>query len=432
MVDDNIELTDEFKEALDLMENTNESAFITGPAGTGKSTLLKHHKEITKKNVVFLAPTGIAALNIGGQTIHSFFMFPPKILVDGDVEKVHNSMYKEIETFVIDEISMVRADVFDAMDKFLRLNGRDPNKPFGGVQIILFGDLYQLRPVVKREEGEFFYNFYKSPYFFDAQVMKDFHFSLIDLTKVYRQNNPGFIEFLEKVRKGNVSDFDLRYINSRVCKPSDEFITSTPTNFVANKINIEKLEKINNLLFKYKAKIEGNFNLEYPTDLELNLKKDAQVIFIRNDNGGGGSGRWVNGTLGKVVECEKDHIKVKINNDSIHDVYPVDWDKRKYEYDRYTKKIIEKVVGTFTQLPLKLAWAITIHKSQSQTLDRLHINLSSGVWEPGQTYVSLGRCRTLEGITLERKINLSDIKVDPRVTEFLKNKLKQDNIENGK
>ena len=419
-----IEINDDFKRTLDIMEKTNKSLFITGKAGTGKSTLLKYFVEKTDKNVVVVAPTGIAALNIGGQTIHSFFRLPPKMLDHSDVKKTFNGIYKRIDTIIIDEISMVRADMFDAIDIFMRLNGREPNKPFGGVQIILFGDLYQLPPVVENEVEAFMKHIYESPYFFSAKIMKHFKFNIINLTKVYRQKDSYFVEFLDKVRLGEADETTLELINSKV-KPTplgDDFVTLTPTNNVANFINQEKLEELPDKLFVYKAKKEGEFNLSLnnlPVDLEINLKKGAKVIFVKNDP----KGRWVNGSLGRVEELGDNFVKIKLDeNSSIVDVTCLDWEKRTYEYNPNQRRIISKVIGKLTQIPLKLAWALTIHKCQGQTLDKVHINITSGVWEFGHVYVALSRCRTLEGISLESKIWLNDIKVDTRVTEFLKNK----------
>jgi ATP-dependent exoDNAse (exonuclease V) alpha subunit len=422
---ENIEINEDFKKALDIMENTNKSLYVTGPAGTGKSTLLKYFTGHTKKNVIVVAPTGLSALNVEGMTLHSFFRLPPKILDDYDVKKVYNAVYKKIDAIIIDEISMVRADLFDAVDMFMRLNGREPRKPFGGVQMFLFGDLYQLPPVVENEMGAVINQIYESPYFFDAKVMKHFDFEVINLTKVYRQKDSNFIEFLNKVRLGNIDSETLELVNKKVNeKKIEDSIIITPTNRVANFINNEKLSKLPTQMQTYKAKITGDFNLgvsNLPVDLELNLKKDAKVIFVKNDI----KGQFVNGTLGKVEELGVDYVKVKLEDSSIVSVGAVDWDKIKYEYDSISKRIIAKVTGKFTQIPLRLAWALTIHKCQGQSLDKVHIDLSSGVWEFGHTYVALSRCRTLEGITLETKINLNDIKVDYRASEFLKKKLNQ-------
>lgn len=419
----NIEFNEEFKKSYELMENTRENILNTGPAGSGKSTLLKEFAKNTKKNIVICSPTGISALTVGGQTIHSFFRFPPKIIVDSDIERVHNnSIYKEMDALIIDEISMVRADLIDGIDLFMRMNGKDPTRPFGGVQVIPFGDLFQLPPVVDTSMGLTLDSIYDSPYFFDSKVMNnlDFKLKIIDLTKIYRQEDPKFVEFLNKVRIGEVNETDLDYINTRVNpNPSDDYTTLTTTNFIANTINHKRLALIPGKIHIYEAKIEGNFNKELknpPVDIALKLKEGAKVIFCKNDC----KGRWVNGTIGVVEECGKDYVKVKIKGSNTVYVSPIDWEKVKYEYDRSSKKIISKVIGKFTQIPLKLAWAMTIHKSQSQTLDRIHINISSGVWETGQTYVALSRCRTLEGISLDSKIKLSDIKVDPRITEFMK------------
>jgi ATP-dependent exoDNAse (exonuclease V) alpha subunit len=409
------------------MENTNRSLFITGRAGTGKSTLLRYFKDHTKKSVVVCAPTGIAALNVEGQTIHSLFTLPPKLLDNYDIKRAYNGIYKRIDTIIIDEISMVRADLFDAIDMFMRLNGREPKEPFGGVQVILFGDLYQLPPVVENDMGGVMNKIYDSPYFFDSKIMKHFDFDIITLTKVYRQKDISFIEFLDKVRLGNIDTETLEFINKKVDeKKIEDSIIVTPTNKVANFINHEKLNKLPSELFTYKAKIKGDFKLgltNLPVDLDLDLKKDARVIFVKNDS----QGQWVNGTLGKVEELGNDFVKVKLDDGTIVSVGAVDWDKIKYEYDSDLKRIMPKVTGKLTQIPLRLAWALTIHKCQGQTLDRVHIDITSGVWEFGHVYVALSRCRTLEGIGLETKIWPNDIKIDYRVSEFLKKKSNESN-----
>ncbi len=427
-----IEINDDFKRTLDLIVKTNNSYLVTGKAGTGKSTLLKYFVGHTKKNVVVVAPTGIAALNVGGQTIHSFFRFPPKVLDYTDIKRVYNSIISRIDTIIIDEISMVRADMFDAIDAFMRLNGRDSNKPFGGVQMILFGDLYQLPPVVENEVGAFLKHIYKSPYFFDAKVMGHFPLEIINLTKVYRQKDASFIELLDKVRLGEIDSATLELINKKVNSKlvGDDFVTLTPTNKVASAINQDRLNRLAGKLFTYNAKIEGDFNLgvsNLPVDLEISLKKNAKVIFVKNDS----RGRWVNGSLGRIEELGKDFVKVKLDEDnSIVDVTGFDWEKIKYEYDYSTRRIVGKVIGKLNQIPLKLAWALTIHRCQGQTLDRVHIDISSGTWEYGHVYVALSRCRTLEGISLENNIWMNDIKVDFRVSEFLDNALNKSNNSN--
>ena len=427
---ENIEITDEIKEALDLMENTNESAFVTGPAGTGKTTLQKCFRKHTKKKVLVVAATGLAALNAGGQTIHSVFRLPPQFLTKSDVEKVYGtSLFKTIGAIAIEEVSMVRADMLDAIDLFMRLNGKNSNLPFGGVQLLLFGDLYQMPPVVDSECSKLIGRFYETPYFFSANVMKNFTLKKIELNKVFRQKDLEFINFLRKVRLGNISESDLEYINSRACniKPTDDYVTLTPTNSIVSSINQKKLSELPDKLYTYMGRVEGKFDLgnnssknnNLPADFELRLKKGAKVMFVKNDS----QGRWVNGTLGKIEELGDNFVKVRIDDDSfVVEVGAETWEKIKQEYDEVSNKIIAKVIGKYIQIPLKLAWALTIHKAQGQTLDKTYIDLSSGVWESGHTYVALSRCRTLNGIILKNKISLSDIKVDRRIAEFFKNK----------
>lgn len=431
IINEPIDLTDEFKKSIDLMENTNDSIFITGKAGTGKTTLQKIFRQNTKKKVLVVAPTGLAAINAGGQTIHSAFRLPPQFLRESDVKQVYGtSIYKRIDTIIIDEVSMVRADMFDAIDYFMRLNGRNPKKPFGGVQLILFGDLYQMPPVVDGDICKIMERLYETPYFFSAKVMDNFNLKKIELNKVFRQKDPEFIEFLDKVRLGNICDSDLEYINSRVCdiSPTDDYLTLTPTNNIVSSINQKKLSELNDKLYVYKGKVEGNFDLgngsknnNLPADYELKLKKGSKVMFVKNDS----QGRWVNGTLGKIEDLGNDFVKVKIDEDSsIVRVSAETWTKIKQVYDEDSDTIIPKPVGTYTQIPLKLAWALTIHKAQGQTLDKVYIDISTGVWEFGHTYVTLSRCRTHKGIILKNKIFLKDIKVDSRITDFLKSKHK--------
>jgi len=425
-LDENIDLNEDFKKALDIMENSNQSLFITGRAGTGKSTLLTYFKKYTKKNVVVCAPTGLAAINIEGQTIHSLFKLPPKLLDASDIKKVYHGFYKHLDAIIIDEVSMVRVDMFDAIDMFMRMNGKDRNKPFGGIQILLFGDLFQLPPVVENESGKILKQLYPSPYFFDAHVMNHLNIEVINLAKVYRQKDSKFIGLLDKIRLGNLNESVLEEINSNVGKTKDEeAVILTPTNKIAGAINQGKLDQLNTQLFSYKAIIEGEFNMginNLPADLEIYLKKGARVIFTKNDSGG----RWVNGTLGKVMECGEESVKVKLDEDSsVVDVGFVEWDKIRYELDPFTKRITSKILGKFRQIPLKLAWALTIHKCQGQTLDKVHVDISSGVWEHGHVYVALSRCRTLEGLSLASKVWINDITIDQRVVDFLKNRIKE-------
>ena len=422
---ENIEINEDFKEVLDLVENSDKSMLVTGRAGTGKSTLLEYIREHTKKRVVVLAPTGLAALNIEGQTLHSFFRFPPHIIDPHDIKKVYSGIYKIADAIIIDEISMVRADLLDAIDVFMRMNGREPNKPFGGVRMFFFGDLYQLPPVVESQDGAVLNKVYSSPYFFDSKVMKSFPIEIINLTKVYRQKDPLFIEFLDKVRLGNIETKDLEIINNKVGeKKNEDAVIIIPTNKVANFINNEKLDKLSGKLYTYNAAVSGDFKIRginLPVDLEFNLKKEARVMFVKNDK----NGQWVNGTLGKIIDLEDDNVKVELDDGTIVSTGAVDWDKIKHEYEPESKRILAKVTGKLTQIPLRLAWAMTIHKCQGQTLDNVHIDVSPGVWEYGHTYVALSRCRTLEGLGLETKIWPNDIKADYRVTDFLNKMMKK-------
>jgi ATP-dependent exoDNAse (exonuclease V) alpha subunit len=325
---------------------------------------------------------------------------------------------------------MVRVDMFDAIDRFMRLNGKTSNKPFGGAQIIMFGDLYQLPPVVESEMGGVIKEVYQSPYFFSAKVMQHFKFKVINLVKVYRQKDFHFVEFLDKIRFGEINEESLEEVNTKIKtkQESNDFVTLAPTNKIVGAINQTNLDQIKDKLVTYKAMTSGDFNTgvnNLPVELEINLKKGAKVIFVKNDT----MGRWVNGTLGKIIECQERSVKVQIDEDeSIVDVGFVEWEKIKYEYDQIQKRIITKTVGKLIQIPLKLAWALTIHKCQGQTLEKVHIDITSGVWEHGQLYVALSRCKALEGISLERKIWMSDIKVDSRVVEFLKNKLNEPDV----
>ncbi len=420
-----IELTDDFKAVLQLMENTDECQFVTGRAGTGKSTLLRYFRATTAKNVVVLAPTGIAAINVGGQTIHSFFQLPPRFIQESEVKPLGKtrSLVQKIDTLVIDEASMVRADVMDGIDMSLRIN-RGNNKPFGGVKVILIGDLFQLPPVVGQDMNEFFGRKYQSPFFFSARVFERLNIRRFELTHIFRQSDPKFISLLNNIRENKHTDHDMALLNSRLIDDGDYFdeegvfVVLTATNEAASRINAYNLSKIEDEPYRYDAKVAQKFEeREYPNDYSLVLKKGAQIMMIKNDVE---KKRWVNGSIGFVEDLTESMITVNINGD-VHEVLRNKWEKIQYIYDEKADHIEPSVIGTFEQFPLKLAWAITIHKSQGQTLDEVVIDVGSGAFAHGQVYVALSRCTKLEGIRLKKKIHARDVIFDSRVLEFHKN-----------
>jgi len=416
-------INDEFNAILDLVENQNVNLFITGRAGTGKSTLLGLLKKTTRKNAAVLAPTGVAALNVGGQTIHSFFKLPPQMIDPRELTKRKNHrFYKKLKLLIIDEISMVRVDMIDCIDIFLRQNIEDP-RPFGGVQIVVFGDLFQLPPVVASQfERKLLKEKYGSPYFFNAHVFKELDLKMIELLTVYRQNERRFINLLDNIRTRNIDYDDMEEINQRYIEQHEDdeiAITLCSTNASVNRINQEKLKQNQNPPFEFAATVGGIFNGKTcPADQFLWLKLDAQVMFVKNDT----QGRYVNGTLGTVAQISHDKIVVAIPEDGnikYIDVEREEWEMLRYEIDsKHPDRFKTRVAGTFTQYPLKLAWAITIHKSQGKTFDNIIVDLGSGAFDYGQTYVALSRCRTLEGIVLKKKITPKDIIVDQTVVEY--------------
>ena len=424
-----LELSPAYKYVLDSLEKTNVSMFITGRAGTGKSTLLQLLRKTTRKKTVVVAPTGIAALNVQGQTIHSFFGFPPKMIGKRDIKKRQArwlKLYQRIEMLIIDEISMVRADMLDNIDYFLRLN-RDRHEPFGGVQMVLFGDLFQLPPIVASDaERHIFSTFYDSPYFFSAKVLEEIELEKVELRKVYRQEARYFVRLLDAVRTNQLDYEDLEDLNERhqpLFEPTDRYITLSARNATVNKINTRKLDEIPLPARTYTAKVTGNFNPKlYPTDLILQLKLNAQVMFIKNDP----DREFVNGTLGKVVKMEDNSVTVLVeqaDKSKYIKVGPMDWDVVKYKPNANPKdlekgELESESVGSFTQLPLKLAWALTIHKAQGKTFDRVIIDLGRGAFAHGQTYVALSRCRTLDGIVLKQRLRAQDVLVDDRVVQY--------------
>ncbi len=419
-----ISLSQEFSGVLDQLEYTKDHLFITGRAGTGKSTLLQVFRNTTKKRVVVLAPTGIAALNVRGQTIHSFFGFPPRLLNKSEIEKRKNfRIYVNIDMIIIDEISMVRADIIDNIDYFLRIN-RNVNAPFGGVQMIFFGDLFQLPPVVSTPfEKEYFRTTYPTPYFFSAVAIHHIELKMVELLHVYRQEERNFINLLDNIRLNSLDYDDFMYLNERHLPAPEEddfFITLCSRNDIANRINENELKSIQLPEGAYQATVVGEFNPQlYPTDFNLILKEGAQVMFVKNDL----QKQFVNGTIGIVTEANYERIMVRIPDengpDKTIEVDRQEWEILKYENDaEKPQQITTKVVGTFKQYPLKLAWAITIHKSQGKTFDRVIIDMGGGAFESGQTYVALSRCRTLEGVILKQPLRNRDIIVDERITEY--------------
>ena len=415
-------LSSQFRDVLDEIEHSDDSYFISGRAGTGKSTLLQLFRKTSKKKTITLAPTGVAALHVRGQTIHSFFGFPPRLINSEEIKKHKKpKWFKSIEAIIIDEISMVRADLLDNIDRSLRLN-REDDRLFGGVQVIFFGDLFQLPPVVSSPfEQNYFQTTYSSPYFFSAHAFNNgFNLKHIKLTKVYRQEETNFLSILESIRSYEVDDEVLEVLNSRFVDipKQGSYITLTAINQSAKQINERKLTGLPGKTKQYSATIRGEFNPGmYPTDQVLNLKEGAQVMFIRNDP----LRKFVNGTIGYIKKLTDKQISVVIEGDSKEEEIEVDqfeWEILKYRPGDGTREIRSEVSGSFKQYPLKLAWAITIHKSQGKTFDRVIIDLGRGAFEHGQTYVALSRCRTLNGIILSRPVRYQDILVDERIVDF--------------
>ena len=427
----------EFNKVLALLNSTNRSIFLTGKAGTGKSTFLRYITENSGKRLVVLAPTGIAAVNVGGQTLHSFFHLPFKPLLPDDpdyatprrlfsmlkLNKARIDLIKKLELIIIDEISMVRADIIDFIDRILRFATGNRRQPFGGKQLLLVGDIFQLEPVVTPDMKEILRRWYSAPYFFNARVFGEMDLISVELVKVYRQTDRTFVELLDRIRDGKPTQADLFAINSRLSPGDDEddkdafSMTIATRRDMVDNINETRLAELNTPLRTYIGSVTGDFpEGSFPTDLELTLKEGAQVVFVKNDNGL--MRRWVNGTLGKVVEATEEEIRVKLENGSVYTVEIERWDNIRFKYDASTKRVIEEVIGSFTQYPLKLAWALTIHKSQGLTFNRINVDVGRGAFTGGQSYVALSRCTSLEGIRMKSTINERDIFVSPEIRKF--------------
>jgi len=417
-----IDITEGFKNTLQMMEFTDKNLYITGKAGAGKSTLLKHFVQNTGKNYVIVAPTGVSAINVGGTTIHSFFRFPFGIVKEEDIEYQPDKrdLFKNLEVLIIDEISMVRVDLLHAVDLALRKNTGNKKDPFGGVQIIMFGDLYQLPPIVRTsEEEKYLKDKFGGKYFFYCPAFSDGVLERVELEENFRQKEDiVFFDLLNNIREKIFTSADFALLNSRF-EPyihKDPAIVLATTNKIADSINEERLKEIGEKEFVYGARVEGGFDIKKsPTDEELRLKKGAQIMMIKNDTEI--PRRWVNGSIGTVVALGKSTIMVNINGNE-YDVSQAMWKEYHFEYDEEEGDIVKLPVGSFYQYPLKLAWAVTIHKSQGKTFDRVVIDLGRGAFAHGQTYVALSRCTSLLGIYLMRPVRNSDIIVDDEVKVF--------------
>ena len=426
----------EFQDALQLITHTRQSVFLTGKAGTGKSTFLKYICNHTKKKYVVLAPTGIAAINAGGVTLHSFFKLPfrPMLPDDPDLSLSHGRIFEffkypkekrkiiaEVDLIIIDEISMVRADIIDCVDRILRVYSGNMRLPFGGKQLLFVGDVFQLEPVVPSDQKEILSLFYASPFFFSARVFKDINLVPIELQKVYRQTDSVFINILDRIRnnaarKQELDTLNGRYFPSFEPQNEDMYITLATRRDQVDFINEKKLAELPGEEYISVGKIEGDFpESSLPTQLNLSIKEQAQVIFIDNDY----ERRWVNGTIGMVSGIDENgNVYVLLESGVEHLVEPTSWRNYKYKYNEKEKRIEEEIVGTFEQLPIRLAWAITVHKSQGLTFSRVVVDLTGGVFAGGQTYVALSRCTSLEGLVLKSKISSRDIFIRKEIVEF--------------
>lgn len=432
---ENIDLDNlEFQNAWKMVQNTHRSVFLTGKAGTGKSTFLKYICANTKKEHVVLAPTGIAAVNVGGQTLHSFFKIPFKPLLPDDpdfsprrirktlrysAQKV--KLIRKLDLIIIDEISMVRCDIIDFIDKVLKIYSGNMREPFGGKQLLFVGDIFQLEPVVTRDMKDILRRYYKQFFFFNACVFNSLGLIPIELRKIYRQTDSAFVAMLDRIRVSHATATDLQLLNSR-CNPNyqeleDGFkMTLATRRDTVDSINSDHMQALKTPEYTFMGVVDGVFpDNDLPTNKELTLKKGAQVIFIRNDVK---DNKWVNGTIGKVSQIDESGVEVELESGEAYVLEQEMWENVQYSYDEKEKKVIENVVGTFTQYPIKPAWALTVHKSQGLTFNNIIIDFAGGAFSSGQTYVALSRCTSLEGITLLKPLSQRDIIVNTAIVDF--------------
>lgn len=424
-----IDLNPQFIEAINKMEQGKKNLFITGKAGSGKSTLLSYFCQNTHKEIAVLAPTGVAALNVKGQTIHRFFNFyvdiTPDKIINGEFKPKDIKLYHNLKTIIIDEVSMLRADLLDCIDIFLKKYGPKNGDAFGGIQMIFIGDLYQLPPVVISKEQEIFKDHYKTPYFFSSHAIQSLDIEIIELDKIYRQTDENFINLLNKIRNNSVTEDDIKLLNQRYIqhfkqREGEFYISLTSTNSKADQINAEYLAGIEGKSYKSIASISGDFDKSsYPTSVELEYKVGSQVMLLSNDF----NNRWVNGSIGIIEASKSDidgeaYLMVRLSDkNKSYVIKRHKWEISKYYFDG--TKIISKAVGVFEQFPIRLAWAITIHKSQGKTFDNVIIDIDKGIFATGQMYVALSRCTSFEGIVLKTPINKYHIRTDSQIFKFL-------------
>ncbi len=413
--------TEEYEAAVQYLLDSDGHLFVTGRAGTGKSTLLRVLREVMGDSCVVVAPTGLAAINVGGQTIHSFFGFPPRLINPEDIRRSRNGrVMRQLDFLVIDEVSMVRSDLMWAIDQSLRVNRGRAKEPFGGVRLVLFGDLQQLPPVVRGEEAAILADTHGGPYFFNISALSDgTGTQYLELQQVFRQTDEVLIDVLNAIRSGEVNEDELATLNEQVnpirtLSEGQDYVILTPTNAAANRINKAYLDALPAQEFVFEAGIIGDFNDKaHPTDAALTLKEGAKVILLRNDP----DRRWVNGTVATIAKLNESQVWIDVAGKE-YELEAVSWENRRYSFDQGEEKIVESVAGTFKQFPLRLAWALTIHKSQGLTLEKVYVDLGRGTFAHGQAYVALSRCRSLDGLALARPLRQSDILFDPQASEY--------------